>query len=72
MQGEVKEKNLSLKDAKRYLQRGDLRDIAVETGLKRGQESNVLAGRSKNWTVVEKILQRAERNKALKERAESI
>lgn len=72
MNSEGKEKNISLKEAKQYLQRGDLKEIAREVGLERGTVSNVLAGRSKNWKVMEKILERAERNKALKERAASI
>jgi hypothetical protein len=72
MDSQVKEKNISLKDAKQYLNRGDLKEIADEEGLKRGAISNVLAGRSKNWTVIGKILDRAEKNKALKERAQKI
>jgi hypothetical protein len=77
MADQVKEKNesktgVSLAEAKKYLQRNDLSDIAKEEGLKRGQISNVLHGRSKNFSVVEKILLRAERNKALMERAKSI
>lgn len=77
MESEVNEKQnvksgLSLTQAKDYLQRNDLTKIAKQVGLTRGQVSNVLHGRSKNWKVVAKILALAEKNKALKERAEQI
>jgi hypothetical protein len=77
MDSQVKEKNevktgISLADAKKYLQRNDLSEIATEMELKRGAVSNVLHGRSKNFRVAEKILERAERNKSVMERANKI
>jgi hypothetical protein len=76
MDDQVKEKNegktgISLGDAKKYLQRNDLSEIAAEMNLRRGAISNILYGRSKNFRVAEKILERAERNKAIMERAKS-
>lgn len=77
MGSQVKEKGTgktgaSLAELKQYLQKNDLSEIAEEVGITRPQVSNVLAGRSKNWKVVEKLIERAERNKALMNRANSI
>ena len=80
MENQVKEKldagnsrpAVTLKHAKQYLQKGDLTEIAGEAGVTRAQVSNVLAGRSKNWEIVKKVLERAERNKQLADRGQSI
>lgn len=69
---EAKGNELSLADAKTYLQRNDLSEIAKEEGLTRGQVSNVLHGRSKNFKVAEKIINRARRNKSIIQKAKSI
>jgi hypothetical protein len=63
---------VSLLNAKEYLGHGDYTAIAKESGVTTKTVNNVLNGRRTNWTVAEKILDRAERNKAIKERAESI
>ena len=63
---------VSLADAKSYLQRNDLSEIAKEERLTRSQVSNVLHGRSKNFRVMEKIIQRAKHNKAIVDSANSI
>ena len=78
MANQVKEKKtknrrkVSLATAKQYLQRNDLSEIGKEENLTRGQVSNVLHGRSKNFKVAAKIIARAEQNKAIMERGASL
>jgi hypothetical protein len=77
MESQVKEKNegrtgLSLAEAKKYLQRNDLSEIAIEAHVSRQTVSGVLHGRTKNFKVAEKIISRAEVNKAIVERGNSI
>jgi predicted XRE-type DNA-binding protein len=77
MRSEVKKKGIaktrvSIAEVKRYLQKNDLTEIAQEVGITRSQVSNVLAGRSKNFKVLAKLVERAEGNKALTQRAGSI
>jgi hypothetical protein len=62
---------ISLQEAKKYLQLGEIAEVAKEVGIGKAQASNVMKGRSTNWAFVEKILERAERNKAIKARVDS-
>lgn len=62
----------SLANAKRYLQKNDISEVAHECGIGVSQASKVMSGKSTNWDFVKKIIERAERNKALQERAQSI
>lgn len=67
-----KGKGVSLKEAKKYLQIGDISEVAKEVGIGKVQASKVMNGKSTNWAFTEKIIARAEYNKAIKERSESL
>lgn len=60
-----------LRDIKKWLQRGEIREAAKEEGLSRAQVNHIMAGKSKqvNWKFVENLVARAERNKAIAQRA---
>lgn len=62
----------SLKHLKRYLQRGDLSEIAAEVGISTWQASQVLAGRARNFHFLTKLIERVEQNKALYKKAQGI
>lgn len=77
MESQVNEKNevkagVSLAEAKKYLQKNDLSEIAAELNLKRPAVSNVLHGRSKNFKVVQKIIERAQANKSIMDQVTTI
>ena len=63
---------VDLRPLKHWLQKGELTEISDEVGVKRAQQANIIAGRSKNWAFTQKFLERVERNKALKTKSESI
>lgn len=65
-------KPVDLRPHKHWLQRGELTEISEEVGVKRSQQANILAGRSQNWTWVQKFWERVERNMALAQKSESI
>jgi hypothetical protein len=62
----------SMRKVKRYLQSGDITEIAAEVGVTTKTVGNIIAGRSTNWLIAEKLVARAEHNKAIKERAQSL
>ena len=62
-----------LRHLKRWLRRGEIGEIMKEVGIgTRNQASNIIAGRCQNWDFVEAFMKRVEKNKALKERTQSI
>lgn len=61
-----------LQNAKRYLQRGELKEVAKEVGVHKQAVTDVLNGRSVNWIIIEKIIERAEKNKSLIVRAQAL
>lgn len=61
-----------LRNAKKYLQRGELKEISKEVGVNDATVTAVLDGKFLNWQVIEKIIERAERNKSLIARAQAI
>jgi hypothetical protein len=62
----------TLKEAKKYLKRGDLTKIAEEVGVVPQTVTDVIAGKFKNFEVFQKILEKAEHNKGLLTRGSSI
>lgn len=79
--GEVKEKlearkrrakATSLKSAKKWLSRGDLVEIATECGVTKQWISAIISDSSKDFAIAEKIIQKAEHNKALVERSQAL
>lgn len=62
----------TLKNAKKYLQRGELKQVAEEVGVGEQSVTDVLAGKYMNWDVVNKVIARAEANKAILERGKSL
>lgn len=62
----------SLAKAKQWLQKNDISEVAKECGIGVYQASKVMTGKSSNWDFVAKILERAERNKALAEKVDSL
>lgn len=65
-------KGFDLKHLKQWLQKGEIEEVAKEVGITPSQASNIISGKSSNYSFVEKILERAERNKALKLKVDSI
>lgn len=63
---------LDLRGLKKFLRRGDIEGAAKEVGITREHASSCMNGKKINWQFAENIIQRAERNKQLKERAERI
>jgi 3-oxoacyl-[acyl-carrier-protein] synthase III len=61
-----------LQNAKRYLQKGELKEVAAEVGVHKQAVTDVLNGRSVNWNIIEKIIERAEKNKNLVVRAQAL
>ncbi|HTF19392.1 MAG TPA: hypothetical protein VK658_15030 [Chryseolinea sp.] len=57
-----------LRPLKRWLQKGEIAELAAEVGISSRQATNIITGKSANWLYVEKFLVRVERNKALVER----
>jgi predicted XRE-type DNA-binding protein len=62
----------TLRNAKRYLKHGELKQIAEEVGVSDSTVTEVIAGKFLNWAVVEKIVERAEKNKKLITRAAAL
>lgn len=62
----------SLTNAKSYLKHGELKEIAKEVGVSDATVSEVINGNWLNWSVVEKIIERAEKNKSLIVRAQAL
>lgn len=71
-EGVTQEIRETLRNAKKYLQRGELKEISKEVGVNDATVTAVLDGKFLNWSVVEKIIERAERNKGLLDRAKAI
>jgi len=70
-----KDKAFNLKKVKRYLSKNDVTEIALEVGVQPRTVSNHIHHTPKmypNALVIEKILERAERNKALRQRVENL
>lgn len=63
---------IDLRPLKPWLQRGEIAEICEEIGICPVQASNIISGRSGNFSFVKKFLQRVETNKALVERSESL
>jgi hypothetical protein len=68
----VKKQRPSLAGAKKYLGPNDITEIAAEVGVTVKTVGNTLHGRSWNWEVAKKILERAEQNKEIAVRAGSL
>lgn len=62
----------TLHNLKKWLQKGELSEIAAEVGISNWQASQVMAGRSKNILFLTKIMERALHNKSLYEKARAI
>jgi len=65
-------KGTDLRHLKVWLQKGDIEEEALNEGITPVQASNIMAGRSKNFSFMNRIIAKAAKNKALKELAESI
>lgn len=65
-------KGIDLRPLKQWLQKGEIEEVANEIGVTPSQASYIISGRSRNFGFVEKILARVEKNKALKDKVESL
>jgi hypothetical protein len=65
----AKEK-IDIKHLKKWLGPGDISEIAAEVGVTVKTVGNTLHGRSWNWAVADKIIERAEKNRTIVSRAE--
>jgi hypothetical protein len=61
-----------LRHLKKWLEKNDISDAAREVGITPIQASNVMSGRCQNWTFSKIIIEKAAKNKALSELANSI
>jgi hypothetical protein len=61
-----------LKHLKEWLDKNDIADAAKDVGISPQQASNIMAGRCKNWSFTEKIIEKAKKNKALIELANTL
>jgi hypothetical protein len=78
-EGKVNEKpqtgqagKMNLREARKWLGRNEINEVAADCGVSRQTVTNVIAGRATNYIIAEKILTRAEKNKSLKQRADAI
>lgn len=65
-------KKANLRHLKKYLQKGEIAEIAAEVGISTWQASQVIAGHAKNFMFLTKLIDRVERNKSLYEKAQAI
>lgn len=65
-------KGIDLKPLKKWLQKGEIEEVAKEVGVTPAQASNIISGRSNNFDFAQRLYDRAEKNKALSQKVLSI
>lgn len=63
---------IDLRNLKRWLGPGEITEISQEIGITTRQASRIIDGTHQNWAFVQKFLERVERNKSIRERAQAI
>lgn len=68
----MKGKGIDLRPLKPWLQKGEIEAVAKEVGVTKTHASQYMRGRWPNYEFAQKINERVQRNKALKEQIESL
>lgn len=63
---------VDLRKLKKWLGPGEISELAREIGISPRQATRIIDGTCQNWAFAEKLIDRAERNKAIRERAEAL
>lgn len=63
-------KGFDLRPLKKWLQKGEIEEIAKETGIHPTQATNIIKGKSLHVDFVSRFLERVEKNKALKDKVD--
>lgn len=66
------ESPISLDGIRGYLQKGDIEAAAKEAGISAVWASRCMNGKATHWAFTENIVRRAERNRAIADRAEQV